>query len=196
VLIVWSDSLEAIIPTCADFDSRLIKLLWRARPQSTSATNTPCNSTIPPTIEGGGNSRTGSGSQIGEALLNNTATNGAATPRGGGVIRDDPDKDFSPNGGPWFRRMSWDPDRDRRKSRDLDWRKSKDFDRRKGAEGKDTDGDGDGDEKEVVLDDDSTAAEEGRPGESVRKTMLFAPLYDGLAVALATSAFPSHPSIL
>jgi len=42
---------EAIILACADLDSRLIKLLWRTRPQSTSATNAPRNSTIPPTIE-------------------------------------------------------------------------------------------------------------------------------------------------
>ncbi|KAF7297159.1 Glyco-trans-2-like domain-containing protein [Mycena indigotica] len=32
VLVVWSDSIDAIIPTCQDFEDRLIKLLWRSRP--------------------------------------------------------------------------------------------------------------------------------------------------------------------
>lgn len=32
VLIVWSESLDQIIPTCHDFEERLIKLLWRSRP--------------------------------------------------------------------------------------------------------------------------------------------------------------------
>jgi hypothetical protein len=46
VLVVWTDSTESIIPTCADFDARLIKLLWRARPlpvpsSSSHTSNTP-----------------------------------------------------------------------------------------------------------------------------------------------------------
>jgi hypothetical protein len=32
VLVVWAASVEAIIPTCHDFEDRLIKLLWRSRP--------------------------------------------------------------------------------------------------------------------------------------------------------------------
>lgn len=32
VLIVWADGPDTIIPTCNDFEERLIKLLWRARP--------------------------------------------------------------------------------------------------------------------------------------------------------------------
>ncbi|KAJ7058150.1 glycosyl transferase family group 2-domain-containing protein [Mycena amicta] len=32
VLVVWSDSIDSIIPTCHDFEDRLIKLLWRSRP--------------------------------------------------------------------------------------------------------------------------------------------------------------------
>jgi len=32
VLVVWSPSVESIIPTCHDFEDRLIKLLWRSRP--------------------------------------------------------------------------------------------------------------------------------------------------------------------
>ncbi|KAJ8502366.1 hypothetical protein ONZ45_g11833 [Pleurotus djamor] len=32
VLVVWSHSLDAIVPTVQDFEDRLIKLLWRSRP--------------------------------------------------------------------------------------------------------------------------------------------------------------------
>ncbi|KAH9975273.1 glycosyl transferase family group 2-domain-containing protein [Lactifluus volemus] len=32
VLVVWADGPDTIIPTCNDFEDRLIKLLWRARP--------------------------------------------------------------------------------------------------------------------------------------------------------------------
>ena len=36
MLVVWSHSLESIIPTCNDFEERLIKLLWRSRPNGSS----------------------------------------------------------------------------------------------------------------------------------------------------------------
>lgn len=36
-MIVWSDSIDSIIPTCRDFEERLIKLLWRSRPNATNA---------------------------------------------------------------------------------------------------------------------------------------------------------------
>nr|GAT50238.1 predicted protein [Mycena chlorophos]GAT50239.1 predicted protein [Mycena chlorophos] len=32
VLVVWSESIDTIIPLCQDFEERLIKLLWRSRP--------------------------------------------------------------------------------------------------------------------------------------------------------------------
>ncbi|KAG7092057.1 hypothetical protein E1B28_008438 [Marasmius oreades] len=32
VLVVWASSLENIIPTCQDFEERMIKFLWRSRP--------------------------------------------------------------------------------------------------------------------------------------------------------------------
>ncbi|KAJ7366666.1 glycosyl transferase family group 2-domain-containing protein [Mycena albidolilacea] len=39
VLVVWSESLDAIIPTCQDFEDRLIKLLWRSRPTGPASSN-------------------------------------------------------------------------------------------------------------------------------------------------------------
>lgn len=32
VLVIWADSMDAIIPTCREFEDRLIKLLSRPRP--------------------------------------------------------------------------------------------------------------------------------------------------------------------
>ncbi|KAF8954800.1 glycosyl transferase family group 2-domain-containing protein [Flammula alnicola] len=32
VMVIWSESLDRIIPICQDFEERLIKLLWRSRP--------------------------------------------------------------------------------------------------------------------------------------------------------------------
>lgn len=37
VLVVWSDSLDTIIPIARDFEDRLIRLLWRNRPLLTSS---------------------------------------------------------------------------------------------------------------------------------------------------------------
>ena len=31
-MVIWSESLDRIIPLCQDFEERLIKLLWRSRP--------------------------------------------------------------------------------------------------------------------------------------------------------------------
>ncbi|KAF5381647.1 hypothetical protein D9615_005482 [Tricholomella constricta] len=51
VLVIWSDALDRIIPACADFEDRLIKLLWRAQPQphplsnSNSVSHSPNHST-------------------------------------------------------------------------------------------------------------------------------------------------------
>ncbi|KZT25599.1 hypothetical protein NEOLEDRAFT_1065128 [Neolentinus lepideus HHB14362 ss-1] len=39
VLVIWSESLDTIIPICRDFEDRLIKLLWRSRPNAHLATS-------------------------------------------------------------------------------------------------------------------------------------------------------------
>jgi hypothetical protein len=52
VLIIWSDSLETIIPTCNDFEERVIKLLWRSRPSAINGTSTPGTLSPPPSVDG------------------------------------------------------------------------------------------------------------------------------------------------
>ncbi|KAF8902849.1 glycosyl transferase family group 2-domain-containing protein [Mucidula mucida] len=47
VLVVFTSSLDAIIPTCQDFEDRLIKLLWRSRPGGTMSMSTTSGSLLP-----------------------------------------------------------------------------------------------------------------------------------------------------
>lgn len=37
VMVIWSESIDRIVPLCADFEERLIKLLWRSRPMAPSS---------------------------------------------------------------------------------------------------------------------------------------------------------------
>ncbi|KAF8154693.1 glycosyl transferase family group 2-domain-containing protein [Crassisporium funariophilum] len=39
VMVIWSESLDTIIPLCQDFEERLIKLLWRSRPLGPSSSS-------------------------------------------------------------------------------------------------------------------------------------------------------------
>ncbi|KAJ8457048.1 hypothetical protein ONZ45_g18470 [Pleurotus djamor] len=49
VLVVWSDDLDNIIPLCADFDDKLIKLVWRSRPMAQSSSSSAVTSVSPST---------------------------------------------------------------------------------------------------------------------------------------------------
>ena len=51
VLVVWSDSIDTIVPTCHDFEDRLIKLLWRSRRQ-TSGSHATSLSSRPASVNG------------------------------------------------------------------------------------------------------------------------------------------------
>ncbi|KAH9923868.1 glycosyl transferase family group 2-domain-containing protein [Fomitopsis serialis] len=53
VLVVWSDSIDDIIPTCHDFEERLIKLLWRSRPNAVGS-HGASSSSHPASISGSG----------------------------------------------------------------------------------------------------------------------------------------------
>ncbi|KAF9021241.1 hypothetical protein BDZ89DRAFT_1103126 [Hymenopellis radicata] len=45
VLVAWSDDLDTIIPLCADFEEKLMKLVWRVRAKSASAAASVITST-------------------------------------------------------------------------------------------------------------------------------------------------------
>ena len=50
-MVVWSDEIDRIIPTCHDIEERLIKLLWRSRPTA-SASHAPSSSSHPVSVDG------------------------------------------------------------------------------------------------------------------------------------------------
>ncbi|OSD07696.1 hypothetical protein PYCCODRAFT_1357854 [Trametes coccinea BRFM310] len=52
VLVVWSDSIDTIIPTCHDFEERLIKLLWRSRPGAFPGSHPTSASSHPASVSG------------------------------------------------------------------------------------------------------------------------------------------------
>lgn len=40
MLVVWSESIDHIVPSCHDIEEKLIRLLWRSRPARPASTNT------------------------------------------------------------------------------------------------------------------------------------------------------------
>ena len=70
-MVIWSESLDRIIPLCQDFEERLIKLLWRARP----VVHTTSNSSGSPSAPGsychgaGGARRSYTGGSVSDAEL-------------------------------------------------------------------------------------------------------------------------------
>src|SRR6267378_2672400 len=107
-MVIWSESLDRIIPLCQDFEDRLIKLLWRSRPIVNAATATATSASKPTSVAGsaagsyyhgapGGNgNRASTGGTVSEAeLVDHSGGSvgghgyGEATrpPRGSGVVR-------------------------------------------------------------------------------------------------------------
>lgn len=53
VLIVWSDSLDQIVPLVSEFEQKIMKLVWRCRPTPTTSSIVPSSGA--PSIIGGSN---------------------------------------------------------------------------------------------------------------------------------------------
>lgn len=49
VLIVWADELDRIVPLCAEFEEKIMKLVWRSRPLTPSVVTSTTNSVTPST---------------------------------------------------------------------------------------------------------------------------------------------------
>ncbi|KAI0087250.1 glycosyl transferase family group 2-domain-containing protein [Irpex rosettiformis] len=82
VLVVWSDSIDSIIPTCNDFEERLIKLLWRSRPNALSHATSSISH--PASISG---SQSGHGSMTNlNSRLSNSTSGLAAIPTRGSLL--------------------------------------------------------------------------------------------------------------
>ena len=84
-MVIWSESLDRIIPLCQDFEERLIKLLWRARP----VVQTNSNSSGSPSAAGsyyhgaGGARRSYTGGSVSEAELVEHSGSGSSEAAGG-----------------------------------------------------------------------------------------------------------------
>lgn len=158
MLIVWADGPDTIIPTCNDFEERLIKLLWRARP---GFGGTPSASSHPASY---------ADSASAHSLIPVTAR-GSATPSerrvplgrntpGADAIKEDVEKALS--------KASNEP------------RVVRTFKRRWYG-------------KRVVKEDRFSNAEDAIELEFAsekRPTMLYSPLYNGIAAALSLSGSP------
>ncbi|KAF5354337.1 hypothetical protein D9756_007321 [Leucocoprinus leucothites] len=83
VLVIWSESLERIVPTCHDFDERLIKLLWRTKPSAPGGASTPGSSSLAPSVDGHTPSPSADGQH--KPALSRNVSNQAISLRNNGV---------------------------------------------------------------------------------------------------------------
>jgi hypothetical protein len=84
VLVVWSDTLDNIIPTCHDFEERLIKLLWRSRPPMSALSHSSHQGSQTGSVSGHSHSAMAQPSRL--SALANAAVAGSA------VSLNDPEK--------------------------------------------------------------------------------------------------------
>jgi hypothetical protein len=88
-MVIWSESLDRIIPLCQDFEERLIKLLWRARP----VVHTTSNSSGSPSAAGsyyhgaGGARRSYTGGSVSEVELVEHSGSGSSEAAGGVTVK-------------------------------------------------------------------------------------------------------------
>ncbi|KAL4246764.1 Glycosyltransferase 2-like domain-containing protein [Abortiporus biennis] len=168
VIIVWSDSIDSIIPTCRDIEERLIKLLWRSRPNAQNAASNPASQSSHPASV--------TGSISGHSLSNLNSRYSQAEGRNSGLV---PPGGFGtpviPGTPKGVKGMSME---------DLT------ADIEKGGLGVDERVVGPktkttrtwyGKKKTVIVDDDSLFDDEDKP----RTTMIYAPIYNGLAAGLS-----------
>ncbi|TFK91890.1 hypothetical protein K466DRAFT_595689 [Polyporus arcularius HHB13444] len=174
VLVVWSDSIDTIIPTCRDFEERLIKLLWRSRPGAFPGSHPTSTNSHPASVSGSvsGHSLQAINTRLeSSGLRRNSLAAGApgtpnvpGTPRGifvgsGGVLGMSAEelaleKDVPAEKGPVTKtKRTW-------------W----------------------GGKKTVVVSEESSAVDsyaDVEAGPEPRRPMLLAPIYNGLAAGLS-----------
>ncbi|KAI0916116.1 hypothetical protein AcW1_010030 [Taiwanofungus camphoratus] len=87
VLVVWSDSIDTIIPICRDFEERLIKLLWRSRPSGVfgASSHPTTSSSHPASVNGSisGHSLTHINSRLSAPALGRSRQSSAFPPAPG-----------------------------------------------------------------------------------------------------------------
>ncbi|EIW55944.1 uncharacterized protein TRAVEDRAFT_171869 [Trametes versicolor FP-101664 SS1] len=183
VLVVWSDSIDNIIPTCHDFEERLIKLLWRSRPGAFPGSHPTSTNSHPASVSGSvsGHSLQHINTRLSQSQLrrnsvlpNATGASGLGTP-----VPGTPRGVFIGSGG--VLGMS---------AEDLALGEEKDTDVREGQVGPTTKTKRTwyGGKKTVVVSEAASTVDtyaDVEAGPEPRRPMLLAPIYNGLAAGLS-----------
>ncbi|CCM00464.1 uncharacterized protein FIBRA_02497 [Fibroporia radiculosa] len=155
VMVIWSDSIDGIIPTSKEFEERLIKLLWRSRP-SAGASHANSSSSHPNSIHGSISGHSMMSRTSGRRLGVPGTPGPPGTPRGMGrmsmeLMPSDVEKSLNPenNGVKTKTVRTWY-----------------------------------GRKKTIIIQDEMGAALD-ELGPSKRPTLLYAPIYNGLAAGMA-----------
>ncbi|KAK7689381.1 hypothetical protein QCA50_007173 [Cerrena zonata] len=191
VMIIWSNDIDTIIPTCRDFEERLIKLLWRSRPSASGFGSHPTSMhSHPGSVAGSvsGHSTTNLNGRVsmGGAGLGGTANShswndhsgGTATPTGGLMGHSRRNNAYPLAGTPrGVQGMSLeDLSGDFEKAVAVD-EKAVDPSRKRTKVKRNWWG------KKIVVDDNDLEYGHGEPEK--RPAMLYAPIYNGLAAGLS-----------
>ncbi|KAI0646077.1 glycosyl transferase family group 2-domain-containing protein [Trametes meyenii] len=180
VLVVWSDSIDNIIPTCHDFEERLIKLLWRSRPGAFPGSHPTSTNSHPASVSGSvsGHSLQQVNTRLSQSHLRRSSvlpgTPGAATP-----VPGTPRGVFIGSGG--VLGMS---------AEDLAMVDEKNADVKEAAAGPRTRTTRTwyGGKKTVVVSEEASTVDtyaDVEAGPESRRPMLLAPIYNGLAAGLS-----------
>lgn len=91
-MVIWSDNLDSIIPTCKDFEDRLIKLLWRSRPAappSLLSSTAPSARSYPTSVAGSisGHGHNGDGGALLSGAAGDRSSGASSAPGIGGNSR-------------------------------------------------------------------------------------------------------------
>lgn len=91
-MVIWSESLDRIIPLCQDFEERLIKLLWRGRPVVPTASNSS-DSPSGSYYHGAGGARGSyAGGSVNEMELVDHSGSGSSEANVGGTMKGKPSR--------------------------------------------------------------------------------------------------------
>ncbi|KAF8664111.1 hypothetical protein AX16_000801 [Volvariella volvacea WC 439] len=167
VMVIWSDSLDNIIPTCRDIEERLIRLLWRSRPgippSSTAGTTSVMSDSAASLDSHAHVLGTGASAQFSE--IRKSTTRGNDPPPG----VNDPDATFSDSEKKAKKRTWYGGKRDSAiTTGDLD----RGFENEKAAK--------EGSDSQSTI-EEGIALGSRKP----RKALFYAPIYNGLAAGLA-----------
>ena len=184
-MVIWSESLDRIIPICQDFEERLIKLLWRARPVVPTTTNSSGSPSAAGSYyhgAGGGVRRSSTGGSVSDAELVDHSGSGSSEAAVGGTTKEKPGRNGLVKGLYGEQGRGDDPEAAFGSG-------PGDVPTEKGGSDSFTPSTGQYKRtwygKKVLLKKDEKGDVEELRGEGKRPVRLYAPLYNGLAAGIA-----------